>query len=131
MEEIISKEALYLVTLEFSTENAGGGSMNLQLAVDPVNNSLHGSASGRILEGTQFSPEFTAKGTGCYHATGYGNITKVGMIEGQALVAFGGEVIGSYLAPFSASFGVDNDWNGEGQFVVGENCYQCKVTAVS
>ena len=126
----MSKESLYLVTLDFSTENDGGGSMKLQLAVAPVNNSLYGSASGHILEGTQNSPGFTAKGTGSYHITGYGNITKVGMIEGQALVSFGPNMPGSYSAPFSASFGVDNDWHGEGQFVVGEHTYKCKVTAI-
>ena len=124
----MSEESLYLVNLEFSTENFGGASMKLQLAVDPVNNTITGCADGTIEEGTQFSPNFAASAAGHIYSTGLGGITKIGAVSGQTVVSVPPPAIGSYLVPFSANFAVDNDWNGEGNFSVGTNTYTCKVT---
>ena len=125
----MSDEALYLVNLNFKSGVVGGGSMTLQLAVDPVTGSINGRANGSIQEGTQHSPTFTASASGHTHSTGLGDITKVGAVSGQAVVSFPPPAIGSYLAPFSASFAVKEDWSGSGKFSVGDNTYECQVSA--
>ena len=127
----MSDNALYLVNLSFSSNNLGGGSMKLALTVDPVRNTLNGGASGTILEGTEHTPSFTASGTGHIHATGLGNITQVGAISGPAVVSFPPPLIGSYEAPFSASFAVDSTWKGTGKFSVGNDTYECQVERIS
>lgn len=122
---------LFLVKLDYKTNSLGAGSMMLQLAVDPEHKTLNGRADGTILEGTQHAPHFTASGTGLFHSTGFGVITKIGTVKGQAVVSFSPPAIGSYLAPFSASFEVDNGWCGKGHFSVGTNTYECQVTMVN
>lgn len=127
----MANEALYLVTLSYNSGVVGGGSMKLQLAVDPVSGALNGRANGSIQEGTQHSPTFSSSASGHMHATGLDGVTKVGAVSGQAVVSFPPPAIGSYQAPFSASFAVDNNWNGDGSFTVGDNTYKCKVSSVS
>lgn len=125
------KVALYLVNLEFKTETVGGGSMELQLAVNPSSEELIGRAEGNILEGTQGAPSFIADASGQIYHTGLVTDTVLGGVTGQALVSVGvAPGIGSYLADFSATFAVNKDWNGTGEFKVGSNTYKCKVTVV-
>lgn len=124
----MSTESLYLVKLQYKTGLVGSGSMVLQLAVDPVTGSLNGRANGAIQEGTQHSPTFTSSASGHMHATGLNGVTKVAAVTGQAVVSFPPPAIGSYLAPFTASFAVDNEWNGNGSFSIGDNTYQCQVS---
>ena len=124
----MENETLYLVKLNFKSGKVGGGSMTLQLAVDAVTGTLNGRGDGTIQEGTQHSPTFTSSASGHLHSTGFGKITKVGAVTGQAVVSFPPPAIGSYLAPFTASFGVDNEWSGTGKFSVGTNTYECSVT---
>ncbi len=123
----MSQSQAYLLKLSFSTENEGGGSMTLDVVVNPQDGSLSGSADGHILEGTEFSPNFNAHVAGHMHSTGLGNVTKVGAVSGQAAVSFPPPAIGTYLAPMTASFAVDNEFNGTGAFSVGKDTYQCKV----
>lgn len=123
-------DALYLVNLKFESEVLGGGSMILRLAVDPIHQTLSGQAQGTILKGTEHSPSFTASCNGTTHSTGFGDVVNVGAVRGQAAVSFAPPAIGTYLSPFSADFGVDKNWNGQGTFTVGDNTYECKVEKV-
>lgn len=125
-----NNDALYLVNLQFESEVVGGGSMILRLAVDPIHQTLSGQAQGKILEGTEHSPSFTASCKGTMHSTGFGGIVNVGAVRGQAAVSFAPPAIGTYLTAFSADFGVDKNWSGKGQFTVGDNTYECKVEKV-
>ena len=125
------KEALFLVTLEFSTENFGGASMTLQLAVDPAHQTLNGRADGTVDEGTETPMNFTAEASGTYKYTGLGNVTIVGEVAGQGALSATPPAIGTYLAPFSANFAVDSDWNGTGSFMIGQHSYEsCAVKSV-
>ncbi len=128
----MSDDTLYLVKLDFNSENLGGGSMLLQLAVDPVHNTLTGRANGTINVGTQHPSTFQAgQLSGHMHSTGLGDITMVGAVGGQAAVSFPPPAIGTYLAPFTASFGVNGSWEGQGKFSIGPNTYDCQVSRVS
>jgi hypothetical protein len=105
--------------------------MELRLAVNPATGGLNGRVQGSIQEGTQHARTFTANASGHTHSTGFGPITSVGAVNGQAVVSVPPPAIGTYLAPFTASFSVDNDWSGSGRFTVGQDTYQCKVSKVS
>lgn len=118
---------LFIVKLDYTSGVVGGGSMLMQLGVDPVRGTLNGRADGSIQEGTQHAPTFVASATGHVHSTGLGNVTKVGAVSGEAVVSFPPPAIGSYRAPFSASFAVDNQWVGTGKFSVGNDTYECRV----
>ena len=118
---------LFLVKLEYKSGVVGGASMMLQLTADSASGSLNGPANGTIQEGTPQPREFTASASGHTYSTGLGSVTKVGAVSGQAVVSRA-PAIGSYLAPFSASFSVDKQWNGTGKFSLGNDTYECKVT---
>ena len=123
---------LYLVKLRFSPKHGmvGAGDMELALAVRAATGALNGLATGTILQGTQSAPHFSATAAGSMHSTGLGNVTKVGGVSGSGAVSVAPPAIGTYLAPFHASFAVDNDWNGTGQFTVGAYTYQAVVEKV-
>lgn len=127
----MSADLLYLVTLDFQPDVVGGASLQLQLAVDPIHQTLSGIAKGRIQEGTQHAPSFTARVSGTMHGTGLGKVTMVGGVQGQAAVSFPPPAIGTYLAPLTAGFAVDGQWNGTGTFSLGGSTYRCKVTNAS
>ncbi|MEM9217830.1 MAG: DUF1842 domain-containing protein [Cyanobacteria bacterium P01_F01_bin.150] len=131
MTTVTATETVYLVSLKYTGEGLGSGSMTLQLAVDPSHNTLSGQADGTMLEGTQGPPKFKASVSGLMHSTGYDEITKIGSVNGQAIVVSAQPPLkGSYLAPFSASFAINNDWSGTGTFSVGSQTYECKVEKV-
>jgi hypothetical protein len=54
----------------------------------------------------------------------------VGAVSGQAMLSVPPSDIISSHAPFSATFAVDNDWNGTGKFSVGTDTYESQVTIV-
>lgn len=105
------KDGVYLLELSFVPPAGvvGAGRMSLALTVNASTGALHGQAYGTILEGTQQPQTFTVAVSGAMHSTGYGNIVKVGAVTGEAAVSVEPPAIGTYLAPFSASFGLDSD----------------------
>ena len=125
----MSEVGLYLLKLSFTPPEGivGAGSMTLALTVNASTDALHGQAQGTILEGTQDPQTFTAQVSGAMHSTGYGKIVKVGTVSGEASVSVTPPAIGTFLAPFSASFGLDSNWSGEGQFSVGSSSYKSDV----
>ena len=128
----MSEVGLYLLKLSFTPPEGvvGAGSMTLALTVNASTGALHGQAQGTILEGTQHPQTFTAQVSGSMHSTGYGSVVRVGAVSGEAGVSVSPPAIGTFLAPFSASFGLDSDWSGEGQFVVGSSSYKSDVKQV-
>lgn len=128
----MAETGLYLLKLAFSPPpgTVGAGSMTLAVAVDAATGTLHGQAQGTILEGTQHPQTFTAQVSGAMHSTGFGNVVRVGAASGQAAVSLAPPAIGTYLAPFSVSFSLDPDWNGQGQFAVGSHRYPSEVKKI-
>jgi hypothetical protein len=61
------------------------------------------------------------------HSTGFGDIVKVGAVSGEAAVSVPPPEIGTFLASFSASFSLDSNWSGQGQFSVGSHSYESEV----
>lgn len=112
------------VILVFKSENVGGGEMKLTLHIDGSN--LSGNASGQFNLGTQNPSDFTAVVSGHIHSTGYGGVTKVGAVIGQAGVSTPpSDVI--VLEPLTATFAVDNSFDGKGNFTIGDRTYECVV----
>ena len=129
----MSDVGLYLVKLSFAPRGGalGSGSMTLALTVDASTGALHGQAQGKIMRGTEHPQTFTAAVSGTTHSTGFGNIVKIGSVSGQAVVSVAPPLFGTSLAPFLASFGVDSNWSGNGQFSVGSDTYESDVKQVS
>ena len=125
----MSEVGLYLLKLCFTPPpgTVGAGSMTLAVTVDAPTGVLHGQAQGTILEGTEHPQTLTAKVSGAMHSTGFGHIVRVGAVSGEAAVSVTPPAIGTYLAPFSASFALDSKWSGQGQFAVGSNSYKSDV----
>lgn len=125
----MSEVGLYLLKLSFAPPAGvvGAGSMTLALTVNAPTGVLHGQAQGTILEGTANPQTFTAAVSGAMHSTGLGNVVRVGAVSGDAGVSVMPPAIGTYLAPFSASFSLDPNWSGQGQFTVGSHSYKSDV----
>jgi hypothetical protein len=125
----MSEVGLYLLKLSFTPPAGvvGAGSMTLAVTVNASTGALLGQAQGTILEGTQDPKTFTAQVSGAMHSTGFGNIAKVGAVSGDAAVSVIPPAIGTYIAPFLASFSLDSNWSGQGQFSVGSNSYKSDV----
>jgi len=128
----MSEEGLYLLKLSFNPPKGtvGAGEMTLALTVDAPSGNLHGQTKGIILQGTQHPQPFTAMVSGVMHSTGLGSIVRVGSVSGNASLPFPGQAIGSSNAPFSASFSLDSNWQGQGQFSVGTYNYKSDVKRV-
>ncbi|WP_043617709.1 DUF1842 domain-containing protein [Chromobacterium violaceum] len=128
----MAQEGLYLLKLSFTPPagTTGAGRMILAVTVNASSGELHGQAVGTIHEGTQHPLAFTAPAAGAMHSTGYDKITKVGAVHGEAAVSVAPPAIGTYLAPFVASFALHADWTGHGQFTVGSDTYKCEVRMV-
>ncbi|SOC12822.1 DUF1842 domain-containing protein [Rhodobacter maris] len=121
---------LQLVKLQFETGRVGAGSMQLQLAVQGELQTIDGTASGTMLEGTQHPKKFSGRITGVTHATGLGTQILVGALQGQVIVTTEGGGASAYLAPLSAQFSVDANWNGTGEFRIADQSYECRVTRI-
>jgi hypothetical protein len=121
---------LYLLKLRFTSQPGlvGGGSMTLAVTVNAATGAMNGQAQGVLKAGTEQPSSFSADATGALHSTGLGGSVRVGAVRGEAFVSFPPPAIGSYLAPFSASFSVDSSWSGEGQFSVDNSTYACVVS---
>ncbi|MFN9623757.1 MAG: DUF1842 domain-containing protein [Cyanobacteriota bacterium] len=125
----VSNVGLYLLNLLFTTKSVGSGSMNLALTVNAVTGVVHGQAQGKLLAGTSHPSTFSADASGVIHSTGLGTIVRTGAVKGLAFVSLPPPEIGSYQAPFSASFSLDAKGNGKGQFTVGSHTYHdCDVS---
>jgi hypothetical protein len=57
--------------------------------------------------------------TGHVRYTGLAPYTKIVSLEGSAVISFPPPAIGSYLAPFTAAFSIDNAWDGVGGWTLG------------
>ena len=127
-----SKVGLYLLTLSFTSKKLGAGSMSLALTVNAVSGVIQGQAQGTLQSGTEHPSTFSADACGALHSTGLGPIVKIGAVKGEAFVSFPPPAIGSYQAPFSASFNLDAQGKGTGQFTVGHRTYKdCVVSTDS
>lgn len=128
----MSETGLYLLKLGFKPQEGvvGAGSMTLAVTVNAATGELHGQAQGAVHEGTEHPQTFNVKVTGSMHSTGYGHIVRVGAVTGEAVVPFTPPAIGFSSVPFSASFSLDAEWKGEGQFSLGKDAYKSDVSMI-
>lgn len=95
----------------------GAPIMHFSLVVVPFGNSVSGSVE--ITQATGSAPIFIRNVKGTIRATGFGNVTKVVVLEGEYVQSVPPPAIGSYLAHFSAHMAIDDQWNGKGGFSYG------------
>ena len=109
---------LYRLCLQAGTGQPGAKTLHLELLVNAVTGTVTG-------EGNQTQAVTPPGGnipinniTGIIHGAGFGTVTKLIALSGEAYISFPPPAIGSYLAPFRANFAVDNNWNGKGGWVI-------------
>lgn len=121
-------EVKQLILSFVSDPPIGGGSMTLTLQIQSdipiIPTPVRASATGTIDEGTHFPEKFTVT-----NAQGVvSNNWASGKVNGQAVVYFPAQAIGQYIAPFSATFEInDSSKPGTGRFSVGNHSYNCTV----
>ena len=124
----------YMVSLEVTPEGGvvpGAPVLKLDLGVNASTGQVNGKAAlDQAIAPPNGHEEFPVSGS--IHHTGLGTDTLLVSLTGQYVVSFPPPAIGSYLAPFSASFAVDTGWNGKGTYTYDRHQMgPCTVTNVS
>ncbi|MFC4992757.1 DUF1842 domain-containing protein [Rubritalea tangerina] len=108
-----NKIGLYKVDLIAGNEGVPGAPiLRLSLLVNAATGEVTGQ--GRITQAVESGDVPISNIKGQVRATGFGEYTKVLSLEGEGFVSFPPPAIGSYLAPFTAHFGLKSDWSGKG-----------------
>lgn len=100
-------------------EVPGAPVMHFSLVVVPSQNSVNGTVHITQSIAPPNSDIVIRNVHGSIRATGYGKVTKIVYLEGEYVVSVPPPAIGSYLAHFSASMAIDDNWNGTGSFSYG------------
>lgn len=111
---------LYLVNLVMGREGTPGAPiLHLSLLVNATNGQVTGHGVQTQAVAAPGDKITIGNITGQIHGAGFGGVTKLVALQGQAFISFPPPAIGSYVAPFFSSFGVNNDWSGEGGWTLG------------
>jgi Domain of unknown function (DUF1842) len=115
-----NKIGLYLVNGVAGNEGTPGAPvLHFSLLV----NAATGTITGQAVQTQAVPPPgdkiVVGKITGIVRSTGFGHFTKIVALEGHAVISMPPPAIGSYLAPFSAHFAIDDKWNGTGGWTLG------------
>jgi hypothetical protein len=96
----------------------GAPIVHFSLVVSTVFNTVSGMIE--IIQATDSKPiQVLVKGSLRY--TGYGSVTKIVNLSGKYTVSVTPPAIGTYLQNFTAYLDIDNNWNGQGGFSMGDN----------
>jgi hypothetical protein len=110
---------LYQLCLTAGTGKPGAPTLQLQLLV----NAATGRITGQGVQTQAIAPPGNqiniSNITGVMHSAGFGGITKLIALRGQAFISFPPPAIGSYIAPFEAAFATDNNFAGHGGWHLG------------
>ena len=119
----MSKEntiGLYKVDLTAGNEGTPGAPiLHLSLLVNATNGQVTGQ--GKISQAVESGDVPISNISGLVTSTGFGEYTKVVSLKGEGFVSVPPPAIGSYLAPFTGHFAIDNDWNGKGGWQLGSD----------
>jgi len=111
---------LYLVNLVMGKEGTPGAPiLHLSLLVNAASGAVTGHGVQTQAVAAPGNRVEIGNITGQIHGAGFGGVTKLVALQGQAVISFPPPAIGSYLAPFAANLGVNNEWSGEGGWTLG------------
>lgn len=120
MSENTDAVGLYPVQLVAGNEGMPGAPI---LTMSLLVNAVTGQITGQAVQTQSVAPPgnkiVIGNVTGQMRSAGFGSVTKLIALQGSAVISFPPPAIGSYLAPFSAHFGVDNNWSGTGGWTLG------------
>jgi hypothetical protein len=115
-----NKIGLYLVNGVAGNEGTPGAPL---LHFSLLVNAVTGTITGQAVQTQAVPPPgdkiVVGNITGIVRSTGFGHFTKIVALEGSAVISFPPPAIGSYQAPFSAHFALDDKWNGTGGWTLG------------
>ena len=123
----MSDSEFQLIVLNFNSQVDGVGDAQLKLVFDSKNARLAGQAQGKFTLGIESAFVFNGHVSGHMHSTGFGHVTKVGALSGQVGVDQP-PTIAIQSEQFTASFAVDDNFNGTGTFSVGNHSFECKIS---
>lgn len=111
---------LYKVDLVAGNEGLPGAPiLRMSLLVNATNGQVTGQ--GVITQAIESGDVPIRKITGQVRSTGFGEYTKIVSLEGEGFVSFPPPAIGSYLAPFTSHFAIDDSWDGKGGWQLGNS----------
>ncbi len=116
----IDNTGLYLVKGEAGKEGMlGAPLLYFTLLVNAVTGAVSGQARQKQAVQSPYDSILIENITGKIRSTGFDKYTKIVALQGSTVISFPPPAIGSYLAPFSAHFAIDDAWNGVGGWSLG------------
>jgi hypothetical protein len=120
MSQTPSKQVgLYRLCLQAGTGLAGAKTLHLELLVNAATGTVTGAGSQTQAIAPPGGNIPINNITGVIHGAGFGPVTKLIGLKGEAYISLPPPAIGTFQMPFSAAFGVDNNWNGKGGWAIG------------
>lgn len=120
IKENLGQVGLYFVNGVAGNEGVPGAPiLKFSLLVNAVTGTITGQARQTQAVAAPYNDIHISNITGQVHAAGFGKVTKLVALQGSAVISFPPPAIGSYLAPFTAHFAVDNEWDGVGGWSLG------------
>jgi Domain of unknown function (DUF1842) len=120
MSDTPSKQVgLYRLCLQAGTGQPGAKTRHLELLVNAATGTVTGAGSQTQAVTPPGGNIPINNITGIIHGAGFGNVTKLIGLRGEAYITLPPPAIGTFQMPFSAGFGVDNNWNGKGGWAIG------------
>lgn len=120
IKENLDKVGLYVVNGVAGNQGVPGAPLlHFSLLVNATTGAVTGHAQQTQAVPAPYNQINIGNITGQVHAAGLGKITKLVTLQGSAVISFPPPAIGSYLAPFTAHFAVDNEWDGQGGWTLG------------
>ena len=99
----------------------GSPIMHFSLVAVPSANSVSGTVEITQSTNSPNSKIIIRNVTGVIRSVGYGKVTQIVSIEGSYFHSFPPPATGIIEQKFSASFAIDNNWNGSGGFDYANN----------
>jgi len=116
----ISTIGLYLVNGIAGNEGTPGAPiLHFSLLVNAASGKVSGQAEVTQALAAPYDKIHIGNITGQILGAGFGDITQLVALKGEAIVSFPPPAIGSYVESFTASFAINGEWNGRGGWVLG------------
>lgn len=110
----------YLTKGTIGTDAPGAPTLQYSLVVVPSANSVSGTVVITQAIAGPLGRIVFPNVKGVIRKTGFGNVTQIVALEGEAVVCVPPPGIGCYLMQLSAHMAIDNSWHGTGGFTYGD-----------